>query len=81
MSITTCRSPQEINDDDLIDAHEMLTVALAERDSSRGGYWYRGAKRDELLALHARVERCITEGTPFGGRVMPAYLAAWTIAS
>lgn len=53
-SVITCRSPQAIRDDLLVEAHTDLGRLLNE--TCNGVCLYRGAQRERIVALRAQVE-------------------------
>jgi hypothetical protein len=74
-----CRSPQEIMDDSLVDAHTELTRALRMLDGT-GRCLYTGSHAKRIAALRDRVVDVIETGKPWPHTFMPAYLAYHVIA-
>lgn len=60
-----CRSPKQIAEDELFQAHTDLTQALAEFVPG-SGYLYTGARRDRIKALQKRVADAILDGDTSG---------------
>lgn len=62
MHATICRSPQEINDDRICEAHTSICRLL--NDMVNGRCLYVGKQREALVALRAQVEAEITGTGP-----------------
>lgn len=62
MNTIECRSPAQIHDDDLVDAHDLCVDAL--NDFVIGlGYLYTGQRRTRIQAARDLIAQHIEEGT------------------
>ncbi len=75
MTTITCRSPQEIADDELLSALDMCEDALRAFIPGMG-YMHRGPRRARIAAMRDRLNVLIEQGQSWQG-LAPVGLAAY----